>query len=220
MNSYCKDDAWAMRKIFMLSDHAYIRMIDHIFDREYTDADCVWKDWQDDRKIGFRVAGTNRYEIQVRRLDCGLRISGKDKGCIYDHGMDHKKRQERIVELENDSAWQMEEQGVVVFLPFLFEGMLRKLETADESTRQEALKTFVIHDIVGALGRSYQRGDLTSFDVQKLKQLCRQMAWKVLGREVWMQSMENQELILDALEADVDFLERASRIHSLDSERK
>jgi hypothetical protein len=101
----------------------------------------------------------------------------------------------------------------------LFESVFRRLEAESESTRQEALKSFVIHDIVGALGRSYQRGDLTSFDVQKLKQLCRQMVWRILGREVWMQSMENQELILDALEADVDFLERASRIHSLDSER-
>jgi hypothetical protein len=126
----------------------------------------------------------------------------------------------RIIELGNDSAWQLEEQGLVIFLPFLFDGVIRNLETKNESTRQETLKSFVIHDIVGALGRSYQRGNLTSFDVQKLKQICRQMAWKILGRENWMQSMENQELILDALEADVDFLERASRIHPLDSERK
>lgn len=116
----------------------------------------------------------------------------------------------RVITLESCSAMELEERGLILFLPFLF--YCFSLESGEERERQEALKNFMIHDIVGTLDRSYQRGNLTAFDTQRLKQLCRQMAWKFLGREEWMQEMEMQELVLEVLEADLDFLERMCRL--------
>lgn len=115
----------------------------------------------------------------------------------------------RLVTLEGWSARKLEEGGLIPFLPFLFYCFGEAGEDSEE--RQAALKDFLFHDIAGALGVSYQKGDLTAFDVQRLKQLCRQMAWKVLGPEKWMQDLEVQELILDALEVDLDHLEHVCR---------
>ena len=73
--------------------------------------------------------------------------------------------------------------------------------------RQESWKYFLIHDIVGALHVSMKKGDLTVFDVQRLKQCCRHMIFRLLSGEGWMQDLELQEVILDALETDIELLE-------------
>jgi len=70
----------------------------------------------------------------------------------------------------------------------------------------------MIHDIVGTLNLSLRKGDLTVFDVQRLKQFCRQMVWRMFARESWMQDLELQELILEIFETDLDLLERVQRL--------
>lgn len=235
-----KNEAWLMRKIFSLSDRAFIRMVNHIFGKEYSDEESVWKEWQADQGVGLRIGGVNRYEFRIRMIEGSLQISAEDKGCAfyYEKAVLHQGvqlgesalsgfgegRQEEyrknwefsareqivlpthLITLEACPARRLEEKGVIVFLPFLFYCFVRQPE--EEEIRREALKYFLIHDIVGALGESYRKGNLTAFDVVRLKKLCRQMAWKTLGREDWMQELDTQELILDTLEPDVDFLER------------
>ncbi len=83
--------------------------------------------------------------------------------------------------------------------------------------KERIWKEFICHDIVEALDRSFKKGSLTAFDVQRMKQLCRHMAWKMLVREKWMQELENQEEMLASLEADVKFLER---VHEMDMNKK
>lgn len=56
-----------------------------------------------------------------------------------------------------------------------------------------------------------QKGNLTVFDVQRLKQCCRQMLWRTLPGERAMQDLEFQDLLLRALDADIDRLERYHR---------
>ena len=92
-----------------------------------------------------------------------------------------------------------------MFLPFLFYCFGAKAES--ERQRQESLKIFVIRDIVGALYASRDRGDLTAFDVEKLKQCCRGMLWRILAGEGWMQNLELQELMLRVLDPDIGYLE-------------
>ncbi|MDE6960727.1 MAG: hypothetical protein K2P27_07685 [Lachnospiraceae bacterium] len=65
----------------------------------------------------------------------------------------------------------------------------------------------MIRDIVGALHASRTRGDLTAFDVERLKQCCRGMLWRTLAGEYWMQNLELQELMLEALGPDIGYLE-------------
>ena len=77
--------------------------------------------------------------------------------------------------------------------------------------RQETLKSFVLRDIVGALHISVQKSDLTIFDMERLKQCCRYMLWRTLSGESVMQDLEFQERILDALDADIERLERYHR---------
>jgi len=115
-----------------------------------------------------------------------------------------------MITLEGYTAQKLEEQGLILFLPFLFDCFGQELK--EEEEKQEALKYFLIHDIVGALSRSYEKKDLTAFDTQRLKQLCGKAACRALGREKWMQSMEMQEVMREALETDLDFLERACRL--------
>lgn len=115
-----------------------------------------------------------------------------------------------MITLEDCSAKELEAGGLILFLPFLFYCFAEKLEKTEK--KKESLKCFLIHDIVGALNLSLQKGDLTVFDVQRLKRLCRQMVWKLLAREPWMQDLELQELILEIFEADLDLLERVQRL--------
>ena len=65
-----------------------------------------------------------------------------------------------------------------------------------------------MRDIADALKLSFQKRSLTAYDVQRMKQLCRHMAWQVMCREPWMQELESQRMILDSLEADLKFLKR------------
>lgn len=235
-----KNEAWLMRKIFELSDRAFIRMVNQTFGKEYRDEESVWKEYQEDNCVWLRIGGSNRYEFRIRSLEGCIQISAEDKGCVYYYentalsravqvaeprmcGVSPGRQEEycktwdfpgkervvlltHLITLEKCSAGQLEEKGLIIFLPFLFYCFAGEPE--EEENGQEALKYFMIHDIVGALGKSYQKGNLTAFDVQRLKKLCRQMAWRLLGRRAWMQELEMQELILDTLETDVDFLER------------
>ncbi|MBS6396779.1 MAG: hypothetical protein KH452_06465 [Clostridiales bacterium] len=122
------------------------------------------------------------------------------------------------ITLADYSVRQLEESGLILFLPFLFYCFAAQSEESE--AKQESLKYFVIHDIVGILHASMKKGDLTAFDTQSLKQLCRRMVWKLLIREKWMQNLELQELILDALEADLEFLERVCRIEFQKAQNK
>ena len=50
---------------------------------------------------------------------------------------------------------------------------------------------------------------MTVYDVQKLKQACRRMAWCLLATEGWMKSLEMQNLVMETLDTDLDLLEQA-----------
>ena len=115
----------------------------------------------------------------------------------------------RIITLEDYSAKKLEENGMILFLPFLFY-CISELEESDQR-KEEIWKEFICYDIASALESSFYKGNLTAFDVQRMKQLCRHMAWKMLSKEPWMQKLENQEQMLESLEADVKFLERVYR---------
>jgi len=110
------------------------------------------------------------------------------------------------ITLEDYSAQKLQEAGLIIFLPFLCYQFLEKKKTKKE--RQESLKYFMIRDIVETLNLSFQRGDLTIFDVEKLKQLCKQMAWRLFAHEDWMNNFEMQDLFVERLDADIALLER------------
>lgn len=200
-----------------------------------------WSD-QEPASVWLTVGCANRYVFQLRRLEGCLQICAEDRGCVFQYGSSavntvvqirepqmiyfgRSKKENysttlefpgneritlpiRLITLAGCSAWELEESGLIPFLPFLFYCFV------DESKEknQESLQYFMIHDIVGALNLSFQKGDLTVYDVQKLKQLCRRMAWKLLAREPWMQNLEMQEVILETFETDLDLLERIQRL--------
>lgn len=238
---YDQDDAWMMRKIFCLSDHALIRMVNRLFQTEYEVGESIQKEWREQESVGvlLTVGCANRYEFRLRRLEGCLQILMEDKGCLFYYedavdrsgvrlqepcmnyfGHNTKEKFCRILEFAgheqiilsiyainvcDQSAWKLEEAGLILFLPFLFYCFGAKAEPYRQ--RQESLKDFVIRDIVGALYASRHRGDLTAFDAEKLKQCCRGMLWKLLAGEGWMQNLELQELMLYALDADIEYLE-------------
>lgn len=131
-----------------------------------------------------------------------LEFSGHEKITLSMH----------MITLADCSAWKLEADGLILFLPFLFYCFAEN--PVETEKNQESLKYFVLHDIVGALNLSLQKGDLTVYDVQRLKQFCRQMAWKLLAREPWMQNLGLQELLLKTFETDLDLLERIQRLES------
>lgn len=254
MAMYCREDAWTMRAIFELSDCALIRMVNHLFQTEYTDREYVRKEWNEQEvlRVCLTIGCANRYEFQMRRFNGCLQIYVEDRGCAfyYTDAMEHSVVQirepqmiyfgkntkkeffttlefpghERIIlpihmiTLMDHSVWKLEEAGLVLFLPFLFYCFTEKLKNIEK--KQESLKKFVIHDIVGALHMSMKKGDLTVYDVQKLKQCCRRMIWKLLLREKWMQNLELQELMLETLEPDMELLERVHRMELSKLENK
>ena len=112
----------------------------------------------------------------------------------------------RVITLADYSAHQLEEQGLILFLPFLFY-CFENLKGSEEE-KEKAWKNFIVRDIADALKLSFHKGSLTAYDVQRMKQLCRHMAWQVMSREPWMQELEGQKLVLDSLEADLKFLKR------------
>ena len=120
-----------------------------------------------------------------------LEFSGYDRIVLPIH----------TITLADSSTRRLEEAGLILFLPFLFYCFAEEAEKTKElEKKQEFLKKFVLYDIVGSLQTSAQKGDLTIYDVQKLKQCCRRVIWSLLPRRNWMQDLELQELVLDALE--------------------
>ena len=238
---YYYTDAWMMKKVFQLSDHAIIRMINFLFHTEYKEGEYVRRDWKEQEVISIclTVGCANRYEFSLRRFGNCLQISVEDKGCsfYYEDAREHSPVQlmephmthlgdntikefcttlecsehERIIlpiysfTLSDRSARRLEEAGLILFLPFLFYCFAAEERAAEEG--QESLKNFVIYDIVGALQTSMQKGDLTIFDMENLKQCCRCMIWRILWKERWMHNQELQELLLYVLEADLGRLE-------------
>lgn len=116
------------------------------------------------------------------------------------------------------SPESLEKTGLILFLPFLVYGFLRKKK--EQENKKEALKYFLIRDIVGTLNHSFQKGDLKVFDVQKLKQLCKRVAWKLLAHEGWMKDLEMQSLFVEILDTDFDLLERMYCIELQNQEMK
>lgn len=238
---YDRDDAWMMKKIFHLSDHALIRMVNRLFQTEYEDGESVQKEWKEPDAICvcLTIGCANRYEFRVRRLEGCFQILAEDLGCLFYYedaavhsdirlqepsmdyfGYNTKEKycttlefsgHEQIIlpiyaiTLCDESTWKLEEAGLILFLPFLFYCFGARAEPPRQ--RQESLKCFVIRDIVGALHASRTRGDLTAFDVERLKQCCRGMLWRTLAGEYWMQNLELQELMLEALGPDIGYLE-------------
>lgn len=110
-----------------------------------------------------------------------------------------------VITLADYSAWQLMEAGLMPFLPYLFCCFMA--DKGNARYAQDALEHFIIYDIAGALNESMKLGDLTVFDAQRLKQLCRKTLWRFMPREEWMQNLGFQELVLDMLETDIDLLE-------------
>lgn len=147
--------------------------------------------------------------VQIR--DPQITYFGKNRKGVYCTTLEFVEHGRIIlpvydITLNDCSAWKLEENGLILFLPFLF--YCFEAEAKFMEDRKEILKSFVLRDIVGALHISMQKGDLTVFDVQRLKQCCRQMLWRILPGERAMQDLEFQELILNALDVDMDRLER------------
>ena len=144
----------------------------------------------------------------------GVRIAELDEMSYRQMLWDHRPLTD-FWRVGKGYARKLEENGMILFLPFLFH-CICELEVSDRK-KERIWKEFICHDIVEALDRSFKKGSLTAFDVQRMKQLCRHMAWKMLVREKWMQELENQEEMLSSLEADVKFLER---VHEMEMSKK
>ncbi len=231
------EDIWMLREIFQLSSHALLGMVNRLFGTTYEDTEPIWRE-QESRSVYLRIGEEGRYEFRVRRLDGCFRVSAEEHRYIFDYEsrMERsvieireprvlcfgKKEEEQratlefpgkervtlkvhTLGLEEYSPEKLEEQGLVLFLPFLFYSFAGK-----RHRRKEEWERFLIQDVSGALERGFRKGSLTAFDQQRMKQLCRHMVWKLLCRESWMSDIENQEMILHALEADLDFLRRIS----------
>ena len=82
---YYYTDAWMMKKVFQLSDHAIIRMINFLFHTEYKEGEYVRRDWKEQEVISIclTVGCANRYEFSLRRFGNCLQISVEDKGCSF-----------------------------------------------------------------------------------------------------------------------------------------
>ena len=113
------------------------------------------------------------------------------------------------VTLADLSAERLREMGMVLFLPFLFYGFLGK--EREKKEKQDALKYLMIYDIPETLHAGVSGKELTVYDEQKLKQLCRKMAWNLLVLEDWMSDLEMQDLIMESLDADLEMLEQEYR---------
>ena len=241
MRMHPDNDEWMMKKIFHMSDHALIRMVNHLFGTEYEDGEYVQKEWKGTEgvRICLLIGCANRYEFQMRRFGKCLQIHAEDRGCLFYYedaakypvlqlrepgrasfGKNTREEYRTILEFQGNervvlpvyditvsdwSVWHLEEAGLILFVPFLFYCFVSDPEMPE--IRQESLKTFVIRDIVGALHVSMKKGDLTIFDVQRLKTCCRNMILRILSGERWMQDRGLLELILGTLDVDIDLLE-------------
>lgn len=117
------------------------------------------------------------------------------------------------ITLADSSTQKLEEAGLILFLPFLFYCFAEESENLEK--KQEFLEQFVLHDIPDTLYKSMKKGDLTVFDAQKLKQFCRRIMWRLLSHKNWMQNLELQELMMDALDADMELVERVQRMEAV-----
>ena len=232
-----------MKKVFQLSDLSMIRMINHLFGKEYADDEDVIRYWKDEKiiRIVVSIGCVDQYTFYIRYLDDIPQIYIKEEGCAFyyrdavsrsalqmrshEAGFFGENRKEeyimnlnfsgyervtlsvRTYVLTDCSARKLEEEGLILFLPLLFCCFKEKNENAE--IKREVLKYFIFHDILGALHDSMKKGDLSVYDVQKLKQLCGYMAWKLLLDVKWMQSLELQELLMEAFCTDIELLERA-----------
>lgn len=152
------------------------------------------------REVHRYVPWTDGAESRLRENYCKVKnLSGQERIFLPVY----------LITLSECSVTDLMEEGLILFLPFLFAEFRKRRGNCREM--QTALKYFVIHDILGALQQSVKRGDLTIYDGQMLKQLCRHMAWRCLAREEWMQDLEFQESLLDLLETDIALLERVHR---------
>lgn len=236
-----EENGWILALIFDLSGQSRIRMINQLFHTAYSDDEKVWKEWQDSSNICLKVGETNRYGFQIRKLDGCTQIYAEDRGSVFAWGRSvrrsvvhikepqiiyfGKNHQEeysttlefpdkarvtlptRIITLEDYSPLRLEACGLILFLPFLLEGYIDNMEEND----WDALRHFFLYEMREALRNAYGKGSLTAMDMQKLKQICRKKVWKSYGSKSWMQSLEMQTILLDALDTDFDFLERMER---------
>ena len=170
--------------------------------------------------------------VQVQAAECGSRYLAGDRplrsmDTIRDPGMVYagENRQEQgtvvreyhsgerirltvqTVTLTGCSAAGLREMGMILFLPYLFYGFLRK--EWEKKSKQQALRYLLIYEIPETLNGCLGQGEMTVYDVQKLKQACRRMAWCLLATEGWMKSLEMQNLVMETLDTDLDLLEQA-----------
>ncbi len=233
---YAKEDMWLMEEIFQLSDRSLIWMINRLFHEKYQEDEELLKEWSGRNERGeicvqLMVSGFNRYVFCLGRREGYLQLLVRETGCLFDRperfwdesielhespaacwgersrtyqtvrslpGQGKIQQETHEILLNKSSAEELFRSGLILFLPFLLYGF----------SGQKTLQTFLIHDIVGALKRGFQEAALSIFDVQRMKQLCRQLLWKLYASERWMQDMGFQELILKILDADMDGLER------------
>ena len=242
-----EDNGWMLRLVFSLSHRALIRMVNQLFHTAYPDGEAVWKEWQGTERVCLKVGETNRYEFQIRRLDGGTQIYAEDRGSVFAWGRSvqrsvvhirepqiiyfGKNYQEeysttlefpdkarvtlptRLITIEEYSPLQLEACGLILFLPFLMEGYIENTKEDD----WDALRSFFLQEMREALRKAYGKGSLTAIDMQKLKQICRKKVWKSYGNKSWMQNLGMQTTVLDALDTDFDFLERAEKNSSYSS---
>lgn len=82
---YNYTDAWMMKKVFHLSDHAIVRMVNGLFHTEYEEGEPVRREWKEQEVISIclTIGCANRYAFSLRRFGSCLQISMEDKGCSF-----------------------------------------------------------------------------------------------------------------------------------------
>lgn len=137
---------------------------------------------------------------------CGKNIEERETEIREYSGKECVRLSVRTITLAGCSAEKLREMGLVLFLPFLFYEFLKKWWGKKE--KQDALKYLMIYDVPEALRTGIAEMELTMYDAQKLKQLCRKMAWHLLVLEDWVDSLEMQNLIMESLDTDLEILEQ------------
>lgn len=199
---YNKDVYDVAEKIFRLSDQAVCYMLRRVLGKKYTGGETVCR-YQEKHSV-FRIWLTTE---DGKHYCCKIRIvNGFPQISIGEAGQKREEENAKVCTITTYSARKLQQDGLILFLPLLFCCFVEGKE--DFFCKREQLKYFIFHDIVWALHDSMKQGELNVYDAQKLKQLCGHMAWKLLTRVEWLQSMELQELLLEAFQADVDLLER------------
>lgn len=227
---YKDKDLALAKRVFQLSDAALIRMINHLFGTEYPDEEQIWLTVAGTNRYVFLVRHLQEC-LQIQAEDRGCLFYDMQESClpvvqikepqIVCFGQGERREYSKILEfpghervtlpihtitLSGCSACEMAEKGFVLFLPLLFYYLAEAQE--EEEKKQERIKGFVLNDMPNALRIGLLKGDVNVYDMQRLKRICRQMAWRLLARKSWMQNLEFQELLLDALDTDLDMLQK------------